>query len=545
MFIKEIYLKNFGCFKERQFQFKEGINIIQGNNGAGKSTLHTFIQGMFFGIEKQRGRQSKKDVYALYEPWEEFANYYGKMRFQIDHRNFLLERSFYRLDKRALLRNEDDGEILSLEQGDLTAILDGLTENSYRNTISIGQLKGETDQSLADELKNYVINFNQTGDSYINIANALQRLEEERKKWELQLKQYKQSRENELLKMNAMLEFMEKENADKAREYDTLREAYNNLQNEMMQKKDAAATAQTLSNKQYQDRKGVKIQDRRGIKNQKSKDIQSRSAGFTGISILLFLIMGSSMFSLVIQKSILYKSISALVLVTVFSLMIILVNKKVNKETKKKEEVLTETITDSEVEESRELAWKIKNIQEVMKEKETAIMNCREEMEEYGIKDEKMLRLEEEINAVNEAVVKIKQAAKKMEEKAGTSFEEKASYYLSEITKGKYERLYVTDNLSMSVLFHDKVLPLEQVSRGTADLIYFCFRLASAEILYPNVKLPILLDDAFSMCDEERLTRILKLLNQKNRQILLFTCHDREHAILSSLGIVHNYIELV
>lgn len=537
MFIKEIYLKNFGCFKERQFQFKEGINIIQGNNGAGKTTLHTFIQGMFFGIEKQRGRQSKKDVYALYEPWEEFANYYGKMRFQIDNRNFLLERSFYRLDKRALLRNEDDGEILSLEQGDLTAILDGLTENSYRNTISIGQLKGETDQSLADELKNYVINFNQTGDSYINIANALQRLEEERKKWELQLKQYKQSRENELMKMNAMLEFMEKENAEKASEYDALREAYNNLQKEMMQKKDAADTAQTVSSKQNQDRKGAK--------NQENEDAKSLATGFTGISIMIFLIMGISMLSLVIQKSIVYKSISALVLVSAFLLMIILVNKKVNKKTKKKEEVLTEIVIDSEADESRELAWKLKNIQEIMKEKETAIMNCKEEMEEYGIKDEKMLRMEEEINAVSDAAVKIKQAAKKMEEKAGTSFEERASYYLSEITQGKYERLYVTDNLSMSVLFHDIILPLEQVSRGTADLIYFCFRLASAEILYPNVKLPILLDDAFSMCDEERLTRILKLLYQKNRQILLFTCHDREHAILSSLGIVHNYITLV
>lgn len=538
MLIKELYLKNFGCFREKKFLFGEGINVIQGNNGTGKTTLHTFVKGMFFGIEKQRGRLSKKDTYTLYEPWDEFANYYGKIRFQIDGRNFLLERSFYRLDKRAVLRNEDDGEVLSLEQGDLTAILDGLTENSYVNTISIGQLKGETDLSLADELKNYIVNYNQTGDNYINIAVALQKLEEEKKKWESKSKQLKQNKENETLKMNAMLSFMEQERNETYQQYELLKDTYHKQQKEIGNPEDIIH-----GNKIHQ---GV---ENEGIRKQaiseKVDSIKKQSFLVSNIAFSIFLVIG--MVFLMVSKNILYKGVMVSAIVVAFGMLKLLhgiiAGRKQNRETSNSMQTIVDTKpTDIEI---KELDWKIKNLWEIIKEKEIAIENIKEELEELVWRDDRLSHIEEEINAIQEAFGKIQQAAKKMEEKVGSSFEEKASAYLKEITQGKYEKLYVTDKLSMSVQCHEKIVNIEQLSRGTIDLIYFCFRLAVAELLYPNVNLPILLDDAFSMCDEERLTRILMLLSQKNRQILLFSCHEREHKMLTSLGVAHNYIKLV
>ena len=59
-------------------------------------------------------------------------------------------------------------------------------------------------------------------------------------------------------------------------------------------------------------------------------------------------------------------------------------------------------------------------------------------------------------------------------------------------------------------------------------------------------KVPILLDEAFAFYDNSRLENILKYLNDnyKNRQIIIFTCTDREKNILNKNNILFNYIEL-
>ena len=46
------------------------MNIVYGPNEAGKSTVHSFIRGMFFGMDKKRGRASKDNLYEKYKTWE-------------------------------------------------------------------------------------------------------------------------------------------------------------------------------------------------------------------------------------------------------------------------------------------------------------------------------------------------------------------------------------------------------------------------------------------------------------------------------------------
>ena len=75
----ELHLKGFGKFHDRTISFTDGINVIYGKNEAGKSTMHTFIRGMLFGIQPQRGRASKNDLYSKYEPWENGGTYEGSL----------------------------------------------------------------------------------------------------------------------------------------------------------------------------------------------------------------------------------------------------------------------------------------------------------------------------------------------------------------------------------------------------------------------------------------------------------------------------------
>ena len=89
-------------------------------------------------------------------------------------------------------------------------------------------------------------------------------------------------------------------------------------------------------------------------------------------------------------------------------------------------------------------------------------------------------------------------------------------------------------------------IPIEYLSIGTVEQLYLSLRLsAQAEGISKEI-LPIMLDEAFSYYDEERLRNILEFLNKEyiDRQILIFTCTDREKNILDKSNISYNLIEL-
>ena len=60
----DLYISGFGKFHDTAVSFEDGLNVIYGKNEAGKSTIHTFIRGMLFGIERQRGRAARNDIYS-------------------------------------------------------------------------------------------------------------------------------------------------------------------------------------------------------------------------------------------------------------------------------------------------------------------------------------------------------------------------------------------------------------------------------------------------------------------------------------------------
>jgi uncharacterized protein YhaN len=89
------------------------------------------------------------------------------------------------------------------------------------------------------------------------------------------------------------------------------------------------------------------------------------------------------------------------------------------------------------------------------------------------------------------------------------------------------------------------MLGFNKLSAGTIDQIYFSLRMGLTDEI-TNHNLPLILDECFSKYDDKRLQRILEFLLQKedNRQIVLFTCQEREKNLLDNLGIEYNYISL-
>lgn len=118
---------------------------------------------------------------------------------------------------------------------------------------------------------------------------------------------------------------------------------------------------------------------------------------------------------------------------------------------------------------------------------------------------------------------------------------EKASELLSYLTYEKYEDMRADDNFGINLKTDDGgIVKAEFMSRGTYDLIYIALRFASMSVLCDG-KIPIvILDDAFSQLDDERLIKSAELIEkgEEFKQVFLFTCHENYKEILKGSNVI-------
>ena len=134
----------------------------------------------------------------------------------------------------------------------------------------------------------------------------------------------------------------------------------------------------------------------------------------------------------------------------------------------------------------------------------------------------------------------------KMKNTVTPKFTENLSNNISNITDRKYKKVMFNENDGLIVeLENSDYVPANRLSIGTVDQLYLSLRLSMVNEL-SDEKVPILLDEAFAFYDDERLKNILLYLNSDfcDRQIIIFSCTDREKNILEDYGIEFNYINL-
>ena len=222
MIIKTLELKNFGKFSGGQFAFGDGLNVIYGANEAGKTTIYHAIGALLFGLEKQRGRGARTDAYTTYQPWINKTWYEGSLKFESGGKVFCLERNFYHNEKSIRLICETDGEELSVEEGDLEVLLGDMNEELYLNTAAVGQLKMKPQDIVYSYLKNYIASVQEAGKHATDVVKALELLEKKKKSLEQQKKKKLTEIKEQLAKVDAIIEFVEKEIADCQRQLEII-----------------------------------------------------------------------------------------------------------------------------------------------------------------------------------------------------------------------------------------------------------------------------------------------------------------------------------
>ena len=175
MILEKLYIDGFGKFSDYSLNFSPSIQILYGENEAGKSTIHAFIQAMLYGIPKGA---SKKEIFFQYRPFSKALGFGGSLTFSHQGKSYCVQRDFLQGGE-AHITILPQGEKLFEGESFLQDLLSPFSLESFKNTVSIRQLKSSTEREMVYELQAMLSNFQESGNVELNPQAALDYLEQE------------------------------------------------------------------------------------------------------------------------------------------------------------------------------------------------------------------------------------------------------------------------------------------------------------------------------------------------------------------------------
>lgn len=141
-------------------------------------------------------------------------------------------------------------------------------------------------------------------------------------------------------------------------------------------------------------------------------------------------------------------------------------------------------------------------------------------------------------DALSIAIDALKSAEQQLRARFSPELNARAGDYFARLTNGAYEGLLFSRDFSAEAAERGGLAlrPSLLLSRGTLDQLYFALRLAICELILPQPDaVPLILDDALAAFDDTRAALALDLLQDlgKRRQVLFFSCQDRERQALA------------
>ena len=135
--------------------------------------------------------------------------------------------------------------------------------------------------------------------------------------------------------------------------------------------------------------------------------------------------------------------------------------------------------------------------------------------------------------ALNLAMEVLAEADSEMQKRFSPALAREAAAIFGRLTAGRYDEITLAGDLSAKARRAGDAVgwELDYLSEGAKDQLYLALRLAVCALaLSAEDPCPIVLDDALVAFDRERMVSALGLLKEiaEKRQILLFTCHERE-----------------
>lgn len=483
--------------------------------------MHSFLCAMLFGMEKGRGRSSVTDAYSQYEPWHAPSFYAGALKFTVGQQKFYLERNFYSKEKTDYLRNELDGEELSVGFGDLTMLLGGVSKESYANTYDITQAGAATGNQMVKILAEYLAQASDGSDSGVTVTEAAASLNARKRELQQEQRRADEEREVRLKELRLEKELLEQECEGIRASIEKYEAHYADDESGMHAK--------------YHEQTGS---------TEKNGYILSFVAFL--IAILLFVL------KVYITPAFFWTGELAALAIALFS-AIRQYKKNQNRaklqaasmQAEQLRELREQEAIEAQMQQKKRLAdqmlteWK-----DSLREKENRLFNLEEEITRQSVQGEVERQRAEDIQALELAVQEITRISQSFYEDMQDELNAEISRYVSLFTAGAYDSVRLDEQGQLQILTEGREVRPELLSRGTLEQIYLALRLAVGNVVTKEEPLPILLDEAFAMYDDDRLAQTLQTLSTLQNQIFLFTCQKREVEMLRKLKLDYNLIDM-
>ncbi len=565
MFFSKLMLKDFGKFNNKEIDLKPGLNLIYGGNEAGKTTIKDFIVGMLYGIDKSRGLKARFDEYELRKPLSG-RGFSGKAYIKKDDKNYFVERSFLRHNRRVTAMDINSGRELDLRNtNSLQGEIFDLDKNTYENTLCIGEHGAAPGKELADSMSNYLANLSTTGSADIDKDKAIERLKAEKKKYDT--KAYKVKADN------ISQEILEFENVDQ--ELKDIRAKIADVDQEFAmetarRKREARKLIETKDGTTYEENEEL---------NQDMDELAKRAV-FLDADLIkdykkelpltdrVWFILLTGVFVVAVIAAMVYilpfeKSVRQLFIICTILFVIVTIVEGMYSKGMLNGDIYTPTEEDF-----KKMIYDLERKQETYEEVEIDMSFAKEfvdkkaellaQEKEILDRKEKRRQLEEELSAANSMVEKlekeqhiinlaintINQVSAEIHGDLGFLINDNISDIVSKITDGKYQDVKMDEKLHVMVKDSDSYVGIEYLSAGTIEQIYLAVRLSVARLLCRD-RMPLIIDDIFTAYDETRLVNTLDCLKTiDTEQIILMTSNPHIGDMLDDLDMDYNYVEL-
>ena len=645
MKIKQLKINSYGKLKNKELNFKNGINIVEGKNESGKSTIFHFIVNSFYGISKNKKGKEYSD-FEKYKPWgeEEFS---GKIVYELDNgESFEVFRDFKKKNPKIFNENKEDiSKQFNIDKNKGNEFFYEQTkvdESLFLSTLVVNQQEVKLEKTEQNMLVQKIANLVGTGEDNVSYQRAIDRINRrqlneigtersrekpinklideieklENEKQELgRYEDLKYQMEENKIELNTQIEKLENEN-NYLKELKLLIEN-EKIENEKIKLQENIKNENSEKINQLKNEiEKIKNNNKNILENNLEKNKKIKNKINKKIINLFILLLIINILQFIFVKNNIFKYIFLLTLPTyiIFSIIflknkknkikkleknkkieeekinleinnlnnqIILLEKnnselekeinklknnfnlKINLEKEKIKNKYLNKIEKNKLEENMTLEkinLQIENIQnEINHEKielhtlEIDKQNVEPKLDNLAKIEERLVNHKEEMStlknleqSMNLAKEVLNLAYEKMRTSVTPKFTQNLSETIAHITNGKYTNVVFHNEEGLIVeLENGNYESVSKLSVGTIDQLYLSLRLSMVEELSEE-KMPIILDEAFAYYDTQRLKNILNYLANKyrDRQIILFTCTQREKEILKAFNISYHLIDL-
>jgi len=565
MYFSKLMLKDFGKFNNKEIDLKPGLNLIHGGNEAGKTTVKDFIVGMLYGIDKARGLKARFDEYELRKPLNGHG-FSGKAYVKKDDKNYLVERSFLRHNRRVKAMDITTGRELDLRNtNSLQGELFDVDKNTYENTLCIGEHGAAPGKELASEMANYLANLATTGSADIDKDRAIQRLKEEKKKYDTRAYKSKVDTITEELLAFEKVDDDLKEIRGKISEVEQ-----EFAMETARRKREARKLIETAEGTTYEENdelnegmdelaKKAVFLDADLLKDYKKELPLTDRVWFillTGVFVVA--VIAAMVCILPFETGVRQLFIICTILFVIVTIVEGMYSKgmlngeiytpteeefkKMIYDLERKQETFEEVEIDMTF--AKEFVDKKAELLVVEKEILDKKEKRRQLEEELKAANDRIEELEKEVHIINLAINTINQVSAEIHGDLGFLINDNISDIVSKITDGKYQDVKMDEKLHIMVKDSDSYVGIEYLSAGTIEQIYLAVRLSVARLLCKD-RMPLIIDDIFTAYDETRLVNTLDCLKTiDTEQIILMTSNPHIGDMLDDLDMDYNYVEL-